>query len=87
LIKKNVKCYCITDVQMEIPPSLAPVQTKVIDYYRTTKRRNEMYNRRKWTVIFKVHELAKLCEVDVGLIIRNPRTGGYLTYNSLNLDS
>lgn len=51
------------------------------------KRRSERLNRRKSTLINKAYELAEFCDVDVALIIRNHKTGHYITYNSVDLDS
>ncbi|PMD36993.1 hypothetical protein L207DRAFT_433051 [Hyaloscypha variabilis F] len=44
------------------------------------KRRNERLSRRKSTLIHKAHELARFCDVDVALIMRNRQTGRYFTY-------
>jgi hypothetical protein len=51
------------------------------------KRRSEMLNRRKTTLVNKAHELAEFWEVDVALIIRSRKSGQYSTYNSLDLES
>jgi hypothetical protein len=51
------------------------------------KRRSERLNRRKSTLINKVHELAEFCDVDIALIIRSRKSGQYFTYNSLDLES
>ena len=41
----------------------------------------EMYRKRKMTLVKKAHELGKLCEVDVAIIIC--RNGRYFTYRSM----
>ncbi|KAH6704370.1 hypothetical protein BKA61DRAFT_455266, partial [Leptodontidium sp. MPI-SDFR-AT-0119] len=51
------------------------------------KRRSERLSKRKSTLINKTDELAKLCDVNVALIIRNRQTGHYFTYNSIDLES
>jgi len=51
---------------------------------RVEQRRNvrEIYRKRKIILIKKVHELEKLCEIDIAVIIcRNNR---YLIYRSIN---
>jgi hypothetical protein len=51
------------------------------------KRRSERLSRRQSTLINKAHELAEFCDINIALIIHNRRTGRYLTYNSVNLES
>jgi len=54
---------------------------------RAEQRRSvrEMYRKRKITLIKKAHELGKLCEVDIAVIIC--RNGRYFTYRSMDRQS
>lgn len=54
---------------------------------RAEQRRSmrEMYRKRKTTLIKKAHELGKLCEVDIAVIIC--RNGRYFTYRSMDRQS
>jgi hypothetical protein len=51
------------------------------------KRRSERLGRRKETLLKKVYELAKFCEVDVSLTLRIRKTGRIITFSSLDLKS
>jgi hypothetical protein len=51
------------------------------------KRRNERLGRRKDTLLKMAYEIAKFCDVDVSLILRIRKTGRYITYSSLDLES
>jgi hypothetical protein len=51
------------------------------------KRRSERLGRRKETLLKKVYELAKFCEVNVSLTLRIRKTRGNITFNSLDLKS
>jgi hypothetical protein len=52
-----------------------------------TKRRSQRLGRRKDTLLKKAYELAKFSEVDVSLTLRIRKTGGIITFNSLDLKS
>jgi hypothetical protein len=52
-----------------------------------TKRKTEKLGRRKETFLKKAHEIAKFCDVDVALTLRIRKTGRYITYNSMDLES
>jgi hypothetical protein len=53
----------------------------------TSKRRSEQLGRRKSTLLKKAHETAKFCDVDVALILRIHKTGRYVKYRSVDLES
>lgn len=50
------------------------------------KRRSERLSRRKSTLINKANKLAKLCDINVTLIICNRQISYYFTYNLINLE-
>jgi len=52
-----------------------------------SKRKSERLNRRKTTLLNKAYELSEFCEVDVALILRIRKTGRYITYKSIDLES
>lgn len=49
-----------------------------------TKARNQRFNRRKFNLVKKADQLARLCGIDLALIIR--KNGRYYTYRSLDND-
>ncbi|KIN09149.1 hypothetical protein OIDMADRAFT_110392, partial [Oidiodendron maius Zn] len=52
-----------------------------------TKRTSERLGRRKETLLKKAHEMAKFCDIDVALTLRIRKTGRYITYKSMDLES
>ena len=51
------------------------------------KRRSEKLSRRKETLLKKAYEIAQFCDVDIALILRIRKTGRYITYKSVDLES
>ena len=51
------------------------------------KRRSEKLSRRKETLLKKAYEIAQFCDVDIALILRIRKTGLYITYKSVDLES
>jgi hypothetical protein len=51
------------------------------------KRRSQRLNKRKETLLKKVYEIREFYEVDVALILRIRKTGRYITFKSVDLES
>ncbi|KAF8847277.1 hypothetical protein BDZ45DRAFT_709734 [Acephala macrosclerotiorum] len=51
------------------------------------KRTSQRLNRRKETLLKKAYEMGEFCEVDVALILRIRKTGRYITFKSVDLES
>ena len=51
------------------------------------KRKSERLNRRKETLLKKAYEIGEFCEVNVALILRIRKTGSYITFKSVDLES
>lgn len=54
---------------------------------KAAKAKTQKFTRRKSCCIKKVDELARLCNVDVALIIYNYKKGRYYTYRSTDRES
>jgi hypothetical protein len=51
------------------------------------KRRSQRLNRRKETLLKKAYKIGEFCEVDIVLILYIHKTGRYITFKSVNLES
>jgi hypothetical protein len=67
--------------------NLQGIIIKSITIINKPKRRSQRLNRRKETLLKKAYEMGEFCEVDVALILRIRKTGRYITFKSVNLES
>lgn len=51
------------------------------------KRKSQRLSRRTNTLLKKANEMAEFYEVDVALVLYIRKTGRYITYKSIDLDS
>ena len=51
------------------------------------KRRSQRLNKRKETLFKKVYEIREFYKIDVALILRIRKTGRYITFKSVDLES
>jgi hypothetical protein len=60
---------------------------KSITMINKLKRRSQRLNRRKETLLKKVYEIREFYEIDVALILYIRKTGRYINFKSVDLES
>jgi hypothetical protein len=51
------------------------------------KRRSARLSKQKESLLKEAYEIAQICEVDIALILRIRKSGRYITYKSVDLES